>query len=126
MDYRKVACKLSDNKRMSCGRSQQCVMRNSSLLLKGGNGECILRFRFRKMINEETKEVVKEQIREQTWGIRSGKKNKINKMPECQSPGTQKIRLAQDYWKIRGFWHQRGSHRTGTKCPASMRVKPPT
>lgn len=74
MDYRKVACKLSDNKRMSCGRSQQCVMRNSSLLLKGGNGECILRFRFRKMINEETKEVVKEQIREQTWGMRSGKK----------------------------------------------------
>lgn len=52
-------------------------MRNSSFLLKGGNVEYILRFRFRKVINEETKEVVKEQIRGQTWGIRSGKKKKI-------------------------------------------------
>lgn len=112
---------------MSCSRSQQHAMRNSSFLLKGGNVEYILRFRFRKVINEETKEVVKEQIRGQTWGIRSGKNKKLKiKMPECQCPGTLKIRLAQDYWKIRGFWHQRGSHRTGKKCPASMRIKPPT
>lgn len=32
-----------------------------------------MRFRFRKVITEEAKEVVKEQIKKQTWGRRTGK-----------------------------------------------------
>lgn len=59
VDYGKVTHKLSQ-------LWKKWEMYNNKLFcLEKSNGECILRFRSRKVVNEEGKQVVKEQIREQ-------------------------------------------------------------
>lgn len=70
--YRKVKYRLRQDKEVNCGRNRKRAIRKCSFSDKWRNWECILRFRFKKVVTEETKEVVKEQIRQQTWGRRTG------------------------------------------------------